>query len=213
VAESVMTAAAPPAPHQHHVAEPSPYGIPSRKLAIWLFIIADASTFGAMLFAYGYLRIANPDWTRPFAFSPTILNAIVMTVVLLSSSLTMIAAVIAAQQGRAHAATRWLVATIALGALFAGLHLREWMHMIAEGWRPFQNPTGGPVLFGATFFGITGMHLLHVISGVLIIGAITIGFRRGRYGAGHLETTGLYWHFVDLVWMFVFPLIYLLTAR
>jgi cytochrome c oxidase subunit 3 len=73
--------------------EESPYGIQSKKLAMWLFIIADAATFGAILFAYGYLRIANPDWTKPFAFSPTIVNGSVMTVVLLTSSLTMVAAV------------------------------------------------------------------------------------------------------------------------
>ena len=80
--------------------EQSPYGIQSKKLAIWLFILADAATFGSILFAYGYLRLANPDWTRPFTFSPTIINGIVMTVVLLTSSLTMVAAVVAAQAGR-----------------------------------------------------------------------------------------------------------------
>src|SRR5437899_8047283 len=99
--------------------EGSPYGIPSRKLAIWLFILADAATFGAMLFAYGYLRVANPDWTRPFAFWPTIANGIAMTVVLLTSSLTMVAAVAAAQAGRHPASLRWLGVTMGLGALFA----------------------------------------------------------------------------------------------
>ena len=91
--------------------EAPPYGIPSKKLAMWLFIIADACTFGAMLFAYGYLRVANPNWTRPFAFWPTIANGIVMTVVLLTSSLTMIAAVLAAQNGRKLASLRWLFVT------------------------------------------------------------------------------------------------------
>ena len=200
------------APHRG-LAEPSPYGIPTRKLAIWLFIISDAATFAAILFVYGYLRVANPAWTRPFAMTPTIVNAIAMTVVLLGSSLTMVGAVLAAQQGRTRAASAWLTTTIALGALFAGLHLREWRHMIGEGWSPSANPTGGPVLFGATFFGITGLHLLHVISGVVILIVITLGFRRGRFSASHVETTGLYWHFVDLVWMFVFPLVYLLNAR
>src|SRR5207248_7822759 len=113
----------------------SPYGIQSKQLAMWLFIVADASTFGAMLFAYGYLRLANPDWTRPFAFSPTIVNGTVMTVVLLTSSLTMVAAVAAAQVGRTSAGVRWLGATTLLGIVFAALHLREWLAMIAEGWR------------------------------------------------------------------------------
>lgn len=193
--------------------EGSPYGIPSRKLAMWLFIIADGATFGAILFAYGYLRTANPGWTRPFAFWPTIANGIVMTVVLLTSGLTMVGAVRAAQAGRRTAGLRWLGATMLLGILFAALHIREWLAMIGEGWRLFQNPLGGPALFGATFFGITGLHLLHVLCGVAVIGVIALGFRRGRFEAGHVETTGLYWHFVDLVWMFVFPLVYLMNAR
>ena len=193
--------------------EPSPYGVTSRKLGIWLFIVADAATFAAMLFAYGYVRVANPDWTRPFTVWPTIVNGIVMTVVLLSSSLTIIAAVQAAQAGRKAAALRWLGVTMILGVLFAALHLREWAAMIAEGWRLFRNPLGGPPLVGATFFSITGLHLLHVITGVAVIGVIALGYRRGRFDAGHVETTGLYWHFVDLVWMFVFPLVYLLNVR
>ncbi len=213
MSESATTMGSVPGAHAGHRMEESPYGIQSKKLAIWLFIIADAATFGAILFSYGYLRVANPDWTRPFAFFPTIVNGMVMTAVLLTSSLTAVAAVGAAQSGRGGAAVRWLGATMALGTLFALLHLREWFAMIREGWRLFKNPTGGPVLFGATFFGITGLHLLHVICGVVVLAVITIGFRRGRFDAGHVETTSLYWHFVDLVWMFVFPLVYLMNMR
>ncbi len=193
--------------------EAAPFGIPSGKLLMWLFIIADAATFGAVLFGYGFLRAGSPNWIRPFAFNPTILNGMVMTAILLTSSLTMLAAVGAAQAGRRDAALRWLGCTALLGALFAGLHLREWFKMFAEGWSPSTNPLGGSVLFGASFFGITGLHLLHVVGGVTALIVIGAGFRRGRFDAGHVETTGLYWHFVDLVWMFVFPLIYLLNAR
>ncbi len=179
---------------------------------MWLFIIADAATFGAILFAYGYVRVGSPDWTRPFAFFPTILNGIIMTFVLLTSSLTMLGAVRAASAGR-PTAFRWLGATIVLGLTFAGLHLREWFAMIRDGWSPSHNPLGGSPLFGAAFFGITGLHLLHVVSGVVAIAVITLLYRRGRLSASYIETTGLYWHFVDLVWMFVFPLVYLLNAR
>jgi cytochrome c oxidase subunit 3 len=195
------------------VHEPSPFGVPSRKLGIWMFIVADAATFAAVLFAYGYMRVANPDWTRPFAFWPTIANGIVMTVVLLTSSLTIIAAVLAAQAGRRSSALRWLGATMVLGILFAALHLREWIAMMGEGWRPFRNPLGGTPLVGATFFSVTGLHLLHVLIGVIVIAVIALGYRRGRFEPGHVETVGLYWHFVDLVWMFVFPLIYLMNMR
>jgi len=193
--------------------EASPYAIPSKKLGMWLFIIADGATFGAMLFAYGYLRVANPGWTHPFTFWPTIANGMLMTAVLLSSSLTMVCAVLTAQAGRKIASLRWLGATMLLGVVFAALHVREWLAMIGEGWGLSRNPAGGPVLFGATFFGITGLHLLHVITGVVALAVISRGFRRGQFDAGHVETTGLYWHFVDLVWMFVFPLVYLMNAR
>lgn len=193
--------------------EESPYGIESKKLVVWLFIIADAATFSAVLFGYGYLRVGSPDWTRPFTFWPTILNGIVMTVVLLTSSLTMLGAVSAAQAGRRESTVKWLGATVGLGALFAALHLREWFKMISEGWSPSANPEGGSVLFGASFFSITGLHLLHVIGGVLAMTVVALMFRRGRLTPGHIETTGLYWHFVDLVWMFVFPLVYLMNAR
>ena len=193
--------------------EPSPYGIQSKKLAIWLFIIADAATFGAMLFAYGYLRVANPDWTRPFAFWPSIANAIAMTVVLLVSALTMVAAVRTAQAGDTRSTLRWLGVTMLLGVVFAALHLWEWSGMIGEGWRLFRNPLGGSVLFGATFFSITGLSLLHVIAGIVALAVIALGYRRGRFDAAHIETTGLYWQFVNVVWMFVFPLAYLMNAR
>jgi cytochrome c oxidase subunit 3 len=193
--------------------EPSPFLIQSKKLTVWLFIVADAATFGAILFGYGYLRFGSPNWTKPFQFSPSIVNAFIMTVILLTSSLTMLGGVAAAREGRRAATMKWLGATVLLGVLFATLHLREWAAMFHEGWSLSANPMGGSVLVGATFFSITGLHLLHVICGVVAITVIAIGFGTGKLTAGHVETTGLYWHFVDLVWMFVFPLVYLLNLR
>ena len=193
--------------------EPSPFLIQSKKLTVWLFIVADAATFGAILFGYGYLRFGSPNWTKPFEFSPSIINAFIMTVILLTSSLTMLGGVAAAREGRRAATMKWLGATVLLGVLFATLHLREWATMFHDGWSLSANPMGGSVLVGATFFSITGLHLLHVICGVVAITVIAIGFGRGKLTAGHVETTGLYWHFVDLVWMFVFPLVYLLNLR
>ena len=72
---------------------------------------------------------------------------------------------------------------------------------------------GGPALFGATFFSITGLHLTHVVAGVVALAAVAGKFHRSRMNAGHVETVGLYWHFVDIVWMFVFPLVYLMNAK
>jgi len=177
---------------------------------MWLFLVSDAVTFGAILFGYGYLRTASTDWPTPFKFNPSILNVMIMTAVLLTSSLTMLGAVDSAKTGDKPKTQRFLWSTILLGVVFAGLHIREWFGLIDEGVGLFQNPWGSP-LFGATFFSITGLHLLHVISGVIAIAVISRGFARGSLTAGHVETTGLYWHFVDLVWMFVVPLLYLLN--
>ncbi len=192
--------------------EPSPFGIQSKKLTMWLFIASDAITFGAVLFGYSYLRAGTPNWPTPFHFSPSIVNGMVMTFVLLTSSLTMLGAVQAAKAGDKSRTLKWLAATILLGTLFAVLHIREWFHMFHEGWSLFRNPEGGSVLFGASFFSITGLHLLHVISGVIALIVIAIGYNTDWLDKNHVETTGLYWHFVDLVWMFVFPLVYLMNA-
>jgi heme/copper-type cytochrome/quinol oxidase subunit 3 len=182
--------------------EESPYAIPSRKFTMWLFIISDAVTFGAFLFAYGYLRVATPNWVRPFE-SGSVINVILMTVVLITSSLTMLGAVDYSKAGDKRKAMKFLYLTTLLGAVFALLHIREWVELIHRG------ITIGSGLFGQTFFTITGLHLLHVIGGVLALLVVGAKYSSGRLTPSHVETTGLYWHFVDLVWMFVVPLVYL----
>ena len=198
---------------QHEVLmESSPYAMDKKKLGMWIFIVSDACTFGAFLFAYGYMRIGAPVWGTPFGLS-SIVNGMLMTGVLLSSSLTMLAAVRAAQTTTKARTNKWLGITMLLGAIFAALHLREWIKLIGEGWRLFQNPTGGATQFGACFFSVTGLHLTHVVTGVIALAFVARGFNQGRYDESHVETAGLYWHFVDLVWMFVFPLMYLMNAH
>jgi cytochrome c oxidase subunit III len=193
------------------VMEAPAYALQPKKLTMWLFIISDSVTFGSVLFAYGFLRVGSTNWSTPFKFA-SILNGVIMTVVLLTSSLTMLGAVLAAKAGRKSSSVKWMGVTALLGVIFAALHIREWLHMIGEGWRLFQNPTGGSVEFGAAFFSITGLHLLHVTCGVIAIIVVATGYKRGWLTEGHVETTSLYWHFVDVVWMFVFPLVYLLNA-
>jgi cytochrome c oxidase subunit III len=197
--------------HPAGVMEESPFAIPSKKLVMWLFIISDAVTFAAILFAYGYLRNATPDWPRPFKFSPSIVNVIFMTFILVSSSLTMLMGVRAAKAGDKSGAIRWTFITAAGGLLFALLHIREWLGLIKEGVRLFQNPWGSG-LFGAAFFSITGLHLAHVIGGVIALVIVALRYKRGRYNYDDIEISGLYWHFVDLVWMFVVPFVYLLNV-
>jgi cytochrome c oxidase subunit III len=193
--------------------EASPYGIESKKLAMWLFIAADTVTFAALLVGYSFLRIGSLDWTRPFAFWPSILNGMVMTVILLTSSLTMSGGVRAGKAGDQKTCLRWMGFTMLLGIIFAALHLREWFALIEEGWSLSHNPLGGSVVVGTGFFCVTGLHLMHVISGVVALAVIALGYKQGRFTAGHVETTGLYWDFVDIVWMFVFPIMYLMNAK
>ena len=189
----------------------SPYGVSHQKLGMWLFILSDSMTFSALLIAYSYVRVASGTWPTPFKFSPSIVGATVMTLVLLSSSLTMVIAVHAAHQGEAKKAVRYIFATMACGLTFIILHVREWLNLIEEGVRLFQNPWHVP-LFGATFFTLTGLHMTHVASGVIYLGFIAVGHAKGKYTSDHVENSGLYWHFVDLVWMFVFPLVYLMSV-
>jgi cytochrome c oxidase subunit 3 len=185
----------------------TPFSMPTKKLAMWLFIIADTMTFAACLVAYGFLRNGTPDWPRPFH---SITNVAAMTLILLTSSLTMLIGVRSAHTGDKAKAFRWTMITAVLGVLFAVLHIREWMGMISEGATLFHNPWGTP-LFGSLFFSVTGLHLLHVTGGVIALIAVAIRYQGGRYNADDLVITGLYWHFVDLVWMFVVPLVYLLN--
>lgn len=196
----------------------SPFAIGSKKLGMWLFIVSDSLTFAALLMAYSYSRLTNPDWPSPFPLSPAIVFSTVMTVVLLGSSLTMVMAVNRAHQGRHSDAVKWILATMAGGATFCILHLIEWGHLIEEGLRPFTNKFGpggteAAPLFGATFFGITGLHMTHVAIGVIYLGIVAAGFGRKKFSAEDVEVSGLYWHFVDLVWMFVFPMIYLMSVK
>ena len=183
------------------------FSVPAKKMAMWLFIIADTATFAACLVAYGFVRNATPNWPRPFH---GITNLAVMTLILVTSSLTMLMGVRAARAGDKSGALRWTLLTAAAGILFALLHVREWLALIDEGMTLFKNPWG-TALFGSAFYSITGLHLTHVLCGVVALIAVGFRYKSGRYNADDLEILGLYWHFVDMVWMFVVPLVYLLN--
>src|SRR6202163_2806573 len=141
------------------------FSIPTKKFAMWLFIIADTMTFAACLAAYGFLRNGSADWPRPFH---SITNVAVMTLILLTSSLTMLIGLRAARAGDQAGAFRCTMSTAAAGVLFALLHVREWLGLIGEGMTLFKNPWGTG-LFGASFFSITGLHLTHVTAGVIAL--------------------------------------------
>ena len=189
----------------------SPYGIGHKKLGMWLFLVSDSITFGSLLISCMYARTASRNWPTPFPMWPSIAFATLMTFCLLTSSLTMAFAVDASKRGDRAGVVRNILFTMLGGIAFIVLHAREWLHLIDEGVRPWHNQWGAP-LFGASFFGLTGLHMFHVFSGVIYLGIIALGARSGRRTHEDIEICGLYWHFVDLVWMFIFPLIYLLSV-
>lgn len=189
-----------------------PFATSSKKLGMWLFICADSLTFSAALIAYSYLRLSTPNWPQPFDWS-SILNACVMTFCLLSSSLTMVIAVAAAARHDRKKAVLFILLTMVGGLLFIALHSMEWFNLINhEHVTTAGNPWGVP-LFGATFFSLTGLHMTHVTIGVIYLAIVAAGFGKGKFNADDVEVSGLYWHFVDLVWMFIFPLVYLLSNK
>lgn len=196
----------------HHVPamEPSPFAIPAKKLAMWLFIISDIMTFAACLVAYGFLRNATANWPRPFQ-SSTIASVMVMTFLLVTSALTMVIAVRAARAGDREGAFRWTMITLVLGIVFTGLHVREWFGMMGQGVTFFKNPWGTG-LFGGAYYSITGLELLHVIAALIAFLIVGLGYKSGRYNADDVENCGLFWQFINIVWMFVVPLVYLMNV-
>src|SRR5437660_10330673 len=152
------------------VYEPSLFGTYSKKIGMWLFLLSDSLTFGALLYAYSYGRVSTPNWPTPF-HSESIVNATIMTALLLTRSLTMVLAVNAAARGNDKARVLWLLATMACGLGFIVLHAKEWSNLIAEGLRlpifpavpnqqvasEFVDVSKTVPQFAATFFGLTGM--------------------------------------------------------
>jgi len=200
------------------------------KVMMWIFLLSDTFVFSCFLLSYMTVRISTTvPWPKPsevFALTiggksiPLILIAI-MTFVLISSSGTMAIAVNFGYRRYRVKTAIMMLATAAFGATFVGMQALEWTKLITEGVRPWGNPWGA-VQFGSAFFLITGFHGAHVSIGVifLIIVARKVwrgdfdrgarGFftsRRGRYEI--VEIMGLYWHFVDLVWVFIFAFFYL----
>jgi cytochrome c oxidase subunit 3 len=178
---------------------------------MWLFLISDSLTFSALLVGYGYVRIASGNWPTPFHFWPSIVLSTVMTAALLCSSVTMALGVGASSRQDAKGVVKYILLTMLGGTVFIVLHMNEWMDLIHEGVRLWENPWGVP-LFGATFFTLTGLHMTHVASGLIYLAVVAWRVSQGKATHEDVEISGLYWHFVDLVWMFIFPLVYLLSV-
>jgi heme/copper-type cytochrome/quinol oxidase subunit 3 len=181
------------------------------KLGRWMFLAGDAVGFGTLLAGYGAMRATSADWPNPFEVLGINLTA-VMTFLLICSSVTMVKALEWLSKNDRARAKMFLGFTALGGAIFVSLQAYEWTHLIHRGLHINGNPWGA-TLFGTSFFIITGFHGLHVTAGVFyLLWAISVVARRPQAAASYnfVEITGLYWHFVDLVWIMVFTFMYLL---
>src|ERR1700682_21455 len=195
--------------------------VPWGKAMMWIFLLSDTFIFSCFLISYMTVRASTTmPWPNPsevFALTiggqkiPLILIAI-MTFILISSSGTMALAVNYGYRRDRRTTALLMIATALFGVTFVSMQAFEWTKLILEGVRPWQNPWGAPQ-FGSCFFMITGFHGLHVSIGVIYLTTIAFKVKRGDYERkGNyevVEIAGLYWHFVDLVWVFIFAFFYL----
>lgn len=193
----------------------------SHKFGMWLFLVQEILFFSGLFLAYSYVRYFYPETMMEAHKLLNIPLGALNTVVLLTSSLTMALAVRAAQINNQRQLQVQLLATIALAFCFLIIKYFEYSHKIHLGLLPgtFYSYTEGvipgrPEVFFAVYFLMSGMHGLHVIIGIGVLTWILMRARRGEFSpAFHtpVENVGLYWHLVDLVWIFLFPLLYLVT--
>jgi cytochrome c oxidase subunit III len=185
------------------------------KLGMWVFLLSEVMFFTSLIGAYVILRFAHPD---QFAAPGEVLNVpltAINTFVLICSSVTMVKAFAAVERDDQKGLKLWLLATIVLGSTFVGVQVYEYIHLVHEGFVPMREAyaaEGGP-LYGSTFYLMTGFHGLHVTIGVLCLIFVLFRATRGAYSstqAGGVEIIGLYWHFVDLVWIVLFTIVYLI---
>ena len=198
------------------------FHVPWGKAMMWIFLLSDTFIFSCFLVSYMKVRMSTTvPWPNPsevfgltlFGVSVPLLLIAIMTFILITSSGTMALAVNYGYR-KDRKKTFWLMfATALLGASFVGMQAFEWTKLIMEGVRPWGNPFGAPQ-FGSSFFMITGFHGMHVSAGVIYLLVVANRVRNGFYekrGGNYeiVEIAGLYWHFVDLVWVFIFAFFYL----
>ena len=193
--------------HAHEVAWPTDdqYGAATPgKIGMWIFLISDAFSFAGLLIGYGILRAGHPVWRQVGEPALGVTFTAGLTLLLICSSVTNVLGYAAAVEGKRRQAAALLAATSLLGAAFLFGQYREYSGLIREG-----------LVFGQSarasiFYVITSFHGLHVLIGVVYILAVLLAYVRGRAGPRQIELLGLFWCFVDFVWIFVFSFLYLL---
>ena len=178
-----------------------------QKFMMWMFIVTDGLMFASFLASYGFARTAVSNWPNGAeVFQLWFIS--VMTFVLITSSATMATAVAAARRSDWGMAKNMVLATVFGGVVFLGMQAFEWSHLIEAGVSMSGNPYGANA-FGNYFYLITGFHGTHVFTGLVVLSILRMRMGRGKSTDHGVELAGLYWHFVDLVWVFVFTLFYL----
>jgi len=191
----------------------------SSTLGMWLFLVQEILFFGGLFMCYLLYRWRDPDAFQAGSYTLSIALGSFNTMVLIASSLTMAMAVHSAQTDKQKALLNYLLVTGALGLTFLVVKYFEysakWEHHLIPGAHfHFEGPVGGRAeMFFSLYFAMTGMHALHMIVGVGVLSWIYLRARRGEFGSNYynpVECFGLYWHFVDIVWIFLFPMLYLI---
>ena len=198
----------------HHVAG----RLPARKLSVWLFLGTEIVFFSALILTYVVLRVTSPNWPgleqvqHVLNIPLTALN----TFLLILSSVSVVLALDEIQKGNKAGLLRWLTVTFVLGAVFLGIQGYEYWKLVHEGLTITKVPkimSGSDTFFGTTFYTMTGFHGMHVLAGVLTLGIVVAKAWKGHYTReSHegVENFGLYWHFVDAVWIVLFTIVYIL---
>jgi cytochrome c oxidase subunit 3 len=191
----------------------------SAKLGMWLFLVTEILLFGGLFCAYAVFRMWNPEMFHSAHQHLNVALGALNTFVLIASSVTIALAIHYIQLGRRRLSAGLLVATMLLAAVFLVVKYFEYSHKIHLGQLPgkYYTYTGiegnNPHIFFSVYFMMTGLHGLHVLGGIVAIGWVLRRTLKGDFSAAYytpMELTGLYWHLVDLIWIFLFPLLYLL---
>jgi heme/copper-type cytochrome/quinol oxidase subunit 3 len=198
--------------HSDVVMQPPPdretgAGVYNEKLGMWVFLGSEVMFFTALIGSYIILRFAHPGAWKPPGQVLNIPVTATNTFLLICSSVTMVKAFASVQDGNLRALRLWLVATVLIGATFVGIQVYEYSHLIEKGFIPSEG------LYGSTFYTMTGFHGFHVTIGVICMIYVTLRAFQGKYTAADhrgVEVIGLYWHFVDLVWIILFTIVYLI---
>ncbi len=190
----------------------------SSALGMWLFLVTEIMFFGGLFLAYSVYRSQYPQAFAHASHHLDITLGAFNTVVLIGSSLTMVLAVHAAQTSQKKKQIIYLLLTIVFGTIFLGVKGIEYSHKFHEHLVPgphfeIKDAGRGAQLFFSLYFAMTGMHAVHMIIGIVMLGILTVQASKGKYTKAYhtpVEMIGLYWHFVDIVWIFLFPLLYLI---